>query len=83
MELFKQNQYAPIPIEIQAAVLWAMQNNLLDDVPVDKVKDFQAKLTEFLTTRKADLLKKSARESDQRRPRRRAEGGGHRIQAVV
>jgi len=58
MELFKQNQYEPIPIEIQAAVLWAMQNNLLDDVPVDRVKNFQTKLTDFLSTRKSDLLKK-------------------------
>jgi F-type H+-transporting ATPase subunit alpha len=58
MELFKQNQYDPIPVEIQASVLWAMQNNLLDDVPVEKVKDFQTKLTEFLSTRKAELLKK-------------------------
>jgi F-type H+/Na+-transporting ATPase subunit alpha len=58
MELFKQNQYEPIPVEIQAAMLWAMQNNLLDDVPVDKVKDFQTKLTDFLSTRKSELLKK-------------------------
>ena len=30
----------------------------MDDVPVDKIKDFQAKLTDFLNTRKADLLAK-------------------------
>jgi F-type H+-transporting ATPase subunit alpha len=58
VEIFKQPQYNPIAVEVQAAVLWAVQNNLLDDVPVDKVKDFQAKLTEFLTSRKADLLTK-------------------------
>jgi F-type H+-transporting ATPase subunit alpha len=58
VELFKQPQYNPMPVEIQAAVLWAMQNNMLDDVAVDKVKDFQAKMTEFLTTRKAALLEK-------------------------
>jgi F-type H+-transporting ATPase subunit alpha len=58
VELFKQNQYNPIPVEVQAAVLWAMQNNFLDDVPVEKVKDFQNKLTDFLTTRKTALLDK-------------------------
>ena len=58
VELFKQPQYNPMPVEIQATVLWAMQNNMLDDVPVDKVKDFQAKLTDFLQTRKGDLLAK-------------------------
>jgi len=62
MELFKQNQYDPIPVEIQAAVLWAMQNNFLDDVPVERVKDFQIKLTEFLQTRKAEVLDKVRRE---------------------
>ena len=56
VELFKQSQYNPIPVEIQAAVLWTMQNNLLDDVAVEKVKDFQNKLTDFLSTRKEPLL---------------------------
>jgi len=58
VELFKQVQYNPIPVEVQSAVLWAMQNNHLDDVPVEKVKDFQLKLTDFLGTRKAALLEK-------------------------
>jgi F-type H+-transporting ATPase subunit alpha len=58
VELFKQNQYNPIPVEVQAAVLWAMQNNFLDDVAVEKVKDFQTKLTDYLTSRKTALLDK-------------------------
>jgi F-type H+-transporting ATPase subunit alpha len=58
VELFKQNQYNPIPVEVQAAVLWAMQNNFLDDIAVEKVKDFQTKLTDYLTSRKTALLDK-------------------------
>ncbi len=58
VEVFKQPQFNPISVEIQAAVLWAVQNNFFDDVPVDKIKDFQTKLTDFLSTRKADLLTK-------------------------
>ena len=58
VELFKQIQYNPIAVEFQVAMLWAMQNNHLDKVAVDKVKDFQAKLTEFLSTRKGPLLEK-------------------------
>ena len=58
VELFKQNQYNPIPVEIQVSILWSMQNNLLDDVAVDKVKDWQTKFTDFLNTRKAALLDK-------------------------
>ncbi|MCI0745868.1 MAG: F0F1 ATP synthase subunit alpha [Verrucomicrobia subdivision 3 bacterium] len=62
VEVFKQQQYDPIPVEIQAAALWAVQNNFMDDVPVEKIKDFQAKLTEFMTTRKQDLLAKLGKE---------------------
>jgi F-type H+-transporting ATPase subunit alpha len=58
VELFKQLQYNPLAVEVQSATLWAMQNNMLDDVSVEKVKDFQAKLSDFLATRKADLMTK-------------------------
>jgi F-type H+/Na+-transporting ATPase subunit alpha len=62
MEVFKQPQFSPIPVETQVAVIWAVQNGYLDDVPVDRVKEFQAKLTEFLSTRKPELLQKIAAE---------------------
>src|SRR5881398_2454101 len=48
VEIFKQPQFNPLPVEIQAAVLWTVQNNFFDDVAVEKVKDFQTKLTDFL-----------------------------------
>jgi F-type H+-transporting ATPase subunit alpha len=56
VELFKQVQYNPIPVEEQVAVLWAMQNGYLDPVPVDRVKEFQTKLQDYLQTRKESLL---------------------------
>src|SRR6266446_2065923 len=62
MEIFKQPQYSPIPVEVQVAVLWSIQNGYLDDVPVARVKEFQSKLIEFLTVRKAELLENIARE---------------------
>jgi F-type H+/Na+-transporting ATPase subunit alpha len=62
MEIFKQPQYNPVPVEIQVAILWAVQNGYLDDVPVDRVKEFQTTLAEFLTTRKPELLKQVARQ---------------------
>jgi len=57
VELFKQTQYHPLPIEQQVAILWAMQNGYFDEVPVDRVKEYQLKLDEFLTTRKEAVLK--------------------------
>jgi F-type H+-transporting ATPase subunit alpha len=62
VEVFKQPQYNPIPLEVQVAVLWAVQNAMMDDVPVEKIKDFQAKLSEYLTNRKAELLSRIAKE---------------------
>ena len=56
VELFKQNQYQPKSLEIMGAVLWAMQNGVFDDVPVDRIKECQGKLEEYLVNRKADLL---------------------------
>src|SRR5437867_8693217 len=56
VELFKQIQYNPIPVEEQVAVLWAMQNGYLDPVPVDRVKEFQNKHQDFLETRKEQHL---------------------------
>ena len=62
MEIFKQSQYSPIPVEVQVAVIWAVQNGYVDDVRVNRVKEFQAKVTEFLSTRKPELLRKIAQE---------------------
>jgi len=56
VELFKQRQYNPMPVEEQVAVLWAIQNGHMDDVPVERIKELQTKLQEFLTTRKRALL---------------------------
>src|SRR4249919_1285065 len=62
VELFKQGQYDPVPVEIQVAVIWAVQNGYVDDVPVERIKAFQDALTEFLTTQKSDLLARIASE---------------------
>ena len=42
IELFNQPQHNPIPVEIQVAMLWMVQNGYVDQVPVDRIKDFQA-----------------------------------------
>jgi F-type H+-transporting ATPase subunit alpha len=57
VELFKQKQYNPIPVEEQVAVMWAMQNGYVDPVPVDRVKEFQLKLQDWLQTRKESSLR--------------------------
>jgi F-type H+-transporting ATPase subunit alpha len=64
VELFKQKQYNPLPIEEQVAVMWALQNGYVDPVVVERVKEFQLKLQDWLQTRKGSLLR-SIREKKQ------------------
>jgi F-type H+-transporting ATPase subunit alpha len=56
VEIFKQAQYNPISVGVQVAVIWSVQNGYADLVPVERVKEFQSKLTDFLTTGKTELL---------------------------
>ncbi|MDQ6631697.1 MAG: F0F1 ATP synthase subunit alpha [Verrucomicrobiota bacterium] len=62
VEVFKQPQYNPMPVEVQSAILWSVQNGFMDDVAVEKIKDFQSRLTDYLTNRKNDLMGKIAKE---------------------
>jgi F-type H+/Na+-transporting ATPase subunit alpha len=56
VELFKQQQYLPKSLEVEVATLYAMQNGYFDDVAVDRIRECQAKMEEFLQTRKEALL---------------------------
>jgi len=56
VELFKQPQFNPIAVELQAAVLWAMQNNYFDPIPVPRIVEAAASLRDFFATRKTSLL---------------------------
>ena len=58
VELFKQVQYNPLATEIMVSTLWSMQNGYMDDVAVDKIKDFQLKLQDYFGTRKDAVLAK-------------------------
>ncbi|MCL1900093.1 MAG: F0F1 ATP synthase subunit alpha, partial [Promicromonosporaceae bacterium] len=55
MELLKQPQYTPYPVEEQVASLWAGTKGRLDDVPTEDVKRFEKQLLEHLT-RNTDIL---------------------------
>lgn len=56
VELFKQNQYSPMSMQMQVVVLFSMQNGYFDDVDVDRVEECQAGLEDFMETRKAEVL---------------------------
>jgi F-type H+-transporting ATPase subunit alpha len=49
-ELLKQPQYAPVPLDEQVIAIYAVTNGLADDVPVDKIREFEAGLLQFMRT---------------------------------
>jgi F-type H+-transporting ATPase subunit alpha len=47
-EVLKQAQYAPVPLEDQVMVFFAVTNGFLDDVDLDKVKDFEEGFVRYM-----------------------------------
>ncbi|MHB0995227.1 MAG: F0F1 ATP synthase subunit alpha [Elusimicrobiales bacterium] len=56
VELLKQDQYTPMPVQEQVAVLFAGTRGHLDDVELEKVKHFENSLVKFLRDSYANLL---------------------------
>lgn len=55
-EVLKQPPYSPVPIEEQVVVLWAVTNGFMDEVEVEKVKEFEEKYIAHLKIREKKLL---------------------------
>jgi F-type H+-transporting ATPase subunit alpha len=56
VELLKQPQYDPFPVEEQVVSLWAGGNGYLDDVPVEDISRFETDFLDFLRRQQAGLL---------------------------
>ena len=56
VELFKQPAYSPKAVELQVAILWALQNDYFDEIDVEQIGTAAASLQEFLETGKQELL---------------------------
>ena len=50
VEMFKQTAYNPIPVEVQTAIMWAMQNDFFDSIEVSQISSSVESLKEYLTT---------------------------------
>jgi F-type H+/Na+-transporting ATPase subunit alpha len=57
MEILKQDQYQPLPVEKQVLIIFAASNKYLDDLPVDQCRRFEQELYPFLETNYNGLLK--------------------------
>jgi F-type H+-transporting ATPase subunit alpha len=56
VELLKQGQYQPLPVEKQVAIIFAGTQGLLDDVPVDAVREFETFFYGWLERKRAEIL---------------------------
>jgi len=56
VEILKQAQYSPVPVEKQVAIIYLGTKGLLRDVPVDKVKEFEEMFLSTLETSYPDAL---------------------------
>jgi len=56
VEILKQGQYNPIPVEKQIAIIYCGTRGLLKDVPLEKVKDFEISFIEYMETQHRDVL---------------------------
>lgn len=58
MEILKQGQYEPMPVEEQVLIIFAATKGYIDDVPLDKMKAFEQELLRFMRTVKAQIPEK-------------------------
>jgi F-type H+-transporting ATPase subunit alpha len=56
VELLKQGQFQPMPMEEQIIVIYAGTNGFVDDYPVAVLGRYEAELLSFMKSRKADII---------------------------
>lgn len=49
VEMFKQTAFKPIPVEVQTAIMWGMQNDFFDSIDVDKISEAVSSLKDYLS----------------------------------
>ena len=55
VEILKQNRNAPIRTELQVCIIYAVVNDLLSDVPVERISEFEQALFEYLTVQQSAI----------------------------
>ena len=56
LEVLKQNQYSPMRVEQQVSIIYAVTNGLIDVVPVELVRDYEAKFHVFMEEKYSGVL---------------------------
>lgn len=56
IEILKQDQYKPMPVEEQVVILYAAVNNFLNDIAVEEVRRFEKEFLDHVKTHKSELI---------------------------
>jgi len=56
VEVLKQKQYSPMPVDQQVATIWSVTNGRLDDVLVEDIARFESELHDYLGTRHGEMM---------------------------
>lgn len=56
VEVLKQNQYQPMPVEKQVIVIYAVTKGYLDEVELEAIKGFEEKLLQYIESNYSDIL---------------------------
>ena len=56
VEILKQDRNSPVDVELQVCIIYAVVNDLLADVPVERIREFEAALFDYLTVQRPAIL---------------------------
>jgi len=57
LEVMKQSQYSPVPVEDQVVAIYAASNGFMDELPVDSIKRYETELIEFVHAGHSEIIK--------------------------
>jgi F-type H+-transporting ATPase subunit alpha len=57
VEILKQGQYSPMPVEKQVVIIWAATNGYTDDLPIGQIRRFETDLMAFLDVNAPEVLR--------------------------
>jgi F-type H+/Na+-transporting ATPase subunit alpha len=64
VELLKQPQYSPFPVEEQVVSIWSGTSGELDEVPVEDIRRFEAEFLDYLKSSKPEILRSIAAKNE-------------------
>ncbi|MCC6877598.1 MAG: F0F1 ATP synthase subunit alpha, partial [Sandaracinaceae bacterium] len=56
VEILKQDQYVPMPVEVQVIVIYAATNGYVDELPVEKVREYERELIAHMEANEKGLV---------------------------